>query len=97
MTKFLQHYQVVKWEDGDPVQMTDNGETYVWTPEKEITLKADPKKSSAETDTVVVPRGSTDPSDAAYRDRTVTLNGITISQGSVTQGDNTTQREPSPI
>ena len=89
MTKFLQHYQVVKWEDGDPVQMTDNGETYAWTPEKEITLKADPKKSSAETDTVVVTRGSTDPSDAAYRDRTVTLNGIVISQGSVTQGDNT--------
>ncbi len=89
MTKFLQHYQVVKWEDGDPVQMTDNGETYTWTPEKEITLKADPKKSSAETDTVVVTRGSTDPSDAAYRDRTVTLNGIVISQGSVTQGDNT--------
>ena len=26
MTKFLQHYQVVKWENGDPVQMTDNGD-----------------------------------------------------------------------
>ena len=88
MTKFLQHYQVVKWENGDPVQMTDNGETYTWTPEKQITLKADPKKSSAETDTVVVTRGSTDPNDAAYRDRTVTLNGIVISKGAVTRGDN---------
>ena len=82
MTKFLQHYQVVKWENGDPVQMTDNDETYTWTPEKQITLKADPKKSSAETDTVVVTRGSTDPNDAAYRDR------IVISQGAVTRGDN---------
>lgn len=92
MTKFLQHYQVVKWEDGDPVQMTDNGETYTWTPEKEITLKADPEKSAAETDTVVVTRGSTNPSDAAYRDRTVTLNGIVISQGAVTRGDNSSAK-----
>ena len=87
MTKFLQHYQVVKWEDGEPVQMTDNGETYTWIPEKQITLKADPKKSSAETDTVVVTRGSTDPSDAAYRDRTVV-----ISQGAVTRGDNASSK-----
>ncbi|MFQ7307779.1 MAG: endo-alpha-N-acetylgalactosaminidase family protein, partial [Mediterraneibacter sp.] len=92
MTKFLQHYKVVKWEDGEPVQMTDNGETYTWIPEKQITLKADPKKSSAETDTVVVTRGSTDPSDAAYRDRTVTLNGIVISQGAVTRGDNASSK-----
>lgn len=87
MTKFLQHYQVVDWEDGEPVQMSDNDETYSWTPEKTITLKADPQKASSETDVVTVTRGSTNPSDAAYRDRTVTLNGIVISKGAVSRGD----------
>lgn len=87
MTKFLQHYQVVDWEDGDPVQMTDNGETYTWTPEKEITLKEDPQKPSGQTDVVKVTRGSTDPNNAAYRDRTVTLNGVVVSQGAVSRGD----------
>lgn len=90
MTKFLQHYQVVDWEDGAPVQMTDNGETYTWTPEKKITLKADPNKASTETDVVVVERESTDPNTAEYRNRTVTLNGKVISQGAVSRGDNGT-------
>lgn len=90
MTKFLQHYQVVDWEDGAPVQMTDNGETYTWAPEKKITLKADPNKASAETDVVVVERESTDPNTAEYRNRTVTLNGKVIAQGAVSRGDNGT-------
>lgn len=84
MTKFLQHYKVTKWVNGEPVQMTDNGETYSWTPEKEITLKDD------DGNTVVATRESTDPSSAAYRNRTVTLNGKVISQGAVSRGDNGT-------
>ncbi|WP_143468432.1 endo-alpha-N-acetylgalactosaminidase family protein, partial [Lachnoclostridium sp. An181] len=84
MTKFLQHYKVTKWVDGEPVQMTDNSETYSWTPEKEITLKDD------DGNTVVATRESTDPSSAAYRNRTVTLNGKVISQGAVSRGDNGT-------
>ncbi|WP_143468434.1 endo-alpha-N-acetylgalactosaminidase family protein, partial [Lachnoclostridium sp. An181] len=84
MTKFLQHYKVTKWVNGESVQMTDHGETYSWTPEKEITLKDD------DGNTVVATRESTDPSSAAYRNRTVTLNGKVISQGTVSRGDNGT-------
>ncbi|WP_242955871.1 endo-alpha-N-acetylgalactosaminidase family protein, partial [Lachnoclostridium sp. An181] len=77
-TKFLQHFEVVKWVDGEP---TDFG-GYTWTPEKEITLKDD------DGNTVVATRESTDPSSAAYRNRTITLNGKVISQGAVSKGDN---------
>lgn len=82
MTKFLQHYKVTKWVDGEPVQMSDNNQTYSWTPEKEITLKDD------DGNTVVATRESTDPSTPEYRNRTVTLNGKVISQGAVSRGDN---------
>ena len=69
------------------MQMTDNGESYTWTPEKKITLKADPNKSAAETDVVVAERESTDINSPAYRNRTVTLNGKVIAQGAVSRGD----------
>ena len=81
VTKFLQHYEIMKWVDGEPVQMKDNGETYSWTPEKEITLKDDAGN------TVTAVRESTDPSSDAYRSRTITLNGKVISQGAVSRGD----------
>ena len=71
----------MKWVDGEPVQMKDNGETYSWTPEKEITLKDDAGN------TVTAVRESTDPSSDAYRSRTITLNGKVISQGAVSRGD----------
>lgn len=75
MTKYIQHFQVTNWKNGDPVRMTDNGETYTWTPEMEITLK---DKSD---NTLVLTRKSNDVNNAGYRQRTVTLNGRKIQDG----------------
>ncbi|HFI0578181.1 TPA: endo-alpha-N-acetylgalactosaminidase family protein [Streptococcus suis] len=75
MTKYIQHFKVTSWKNGRPVSMTDNGETYTWTPEMEITLKDDANN------TLVLTRKSNDVEDAGYRQRTVTLNGRTIQDG----------------
>lgn len=75
MTKYIQHFQVTNWKNGDPVRMRDNGETYTWVPEMEITLK---DKSD---NTLVLTRKSNDVNNAGYRQRTVTLNGRTIQDG----------------
>ena len=80
-TKFIQHYEIVDWEDGKSFTATNpDGKPYTWTPEMKITLK-DGK------DTLVLERGSDDPNDPAYRDRTMTLNGKVISKGAVSRGD----------
>ena len=76
----VEHYKVVKWVDGEPVQMSTGGK-YTWIPEKEITLKDD------DGNVVVTTRESTDPASEGYRNRTVTLNGKVISMGAVSQGD----------
>ena len=52
--------------DGDPVNA---GGATNWTPDMEITLKDDDGNK------LVLKRGSDNPSDAAYRERTMTLNG----------------------
>ena len=39
--------------------------------------------------TLVLERGSNDPAQAAYRDRTMTLDGKVIARGAVSQGDRT--------
>ena len=80
-TKFIQHHEIVDWEDGKSFTATNpDGKPYTWTPEMKITLK-DGK------DTLVLERGSDDPNDPAYRDRTMTLNGKVISKGAVSRGD----------
>ncbi len=79
-TKFIQHYEIVDWVDGEPV---DVGGAKNWTPEMKITLKDE------EHSTLVLERGSNDPTNPAYRDRTVTLNGKVIAKGAVSQGDRT--------
>lgn len=38
-SKYLQHFQVVAWQSGQAVSMTDNDETYQWTPEMKIRLE----------------------------------------------------------
>ncbi|MGQ7385667.1 endo-alpha-N-acetylgalactosaminidase family protein [Streptococcus suis] len=75
MTKYIQHFQVTNWKNGDPVRMTDNGETYTWVPEMEITLK------DKANNTLVLTRKSNDVKNEGYRQRTVTLNGRTIQDG----------------
>ena len=83
ITKYLQHYQVVDWEDGTPVTL-NSGET--WTPEMEITLRN--TKDETDNTELVVTRKSNDYADLAnYRSRTITLNGVTISEGAPTGGD----------
>lgn len=75
-TKFFQHYTVSKWTDGTQVTMSDNDSTYKWTPEMEVQL------TNAQNDKVVVTRKSNTVTDAGYRQRSVTLNGRTIQDGS---------------
>ena len=86
LTKFLQHYKVMKWVDGKPVTMTNGGGTFQWTPEMEITLQDDAKEN-----TVVVSRDSNDYAGdlQGYRSRTITLNGKVVSKGAPTGGDGT--------
>ena len=66
-TKFIQHFEVTNWEDGEAVQMTDNGETYSWTPEMRIKLK------NSTGSNLVIERKSNDVSSAGYNERLMTL------------------------
>ncbi len=70
------HFTVSKWENGKPVTMTDNGGTYKWTPEMKVELVDE------ENNKVVVTRKSNDVNSPQYRERTVTLNGRVIQDGS---------------
>ncbi len=74
--KFLQHYLVMKWENGTPVTMTDNGQTYEWTPEMRVTLQDEAKEN-----TLVIERQSNDVNNAGYDLRTMTFNGKKIMDG----------------
>ena len=93
VTKFLQHYQVVKWEnapESDRYSFTHtvSGGTHshTWLPSKEITLRN--TEDASDNTELVVTRKSTDHSNLAdYRSRTITMNGVEISTGSVTSGD----------
>lgn len=82
-TKFIQHYEITDWEDSENSFTKNNpdGKAYTWTPEMKITLKDGD-------DTLVLERGSDNPDEAAYRDRTMTLNGKVIATGAVARGDN---------
>lgn len=71
-TKFLQHYQVMKWVNGGSTTVGKSA----WTPEKEITLQDDAREN-----TVVVTRKSTEGSSPDYRHRIMTYNGRTILDG----------------
>ncbi len=85
ITKYLQHYQVVDWVDGEAVTLpTDERES--WTPEMQITLRN--TKDAADNSEVVVSRKSNDYTNLRdFRSRTITLNGVTISEGAPTGGD----------
>lgn len=70
-TKFIQHYKVIKWVNGE--QTVVGGAN--WIPEKEITLKDD------EGNKVVLTRKSTNGSSADYKHRIMTYNGRVIMDG----------------
>ena len=75
-TKFIQHFQVTNWENGTPVFMEDNGESYEWIPELEIKLKDEEDRR------LVISRKSNDVRDVGYRERIMTLDGRKIYDGS---------------
>ncbi|MEH6995085.1 endo-alpha-N-acetylgalactosaminidase family protein [Neobacillus drentensis] len=77
-TKFIQHYKVTQWEDGNAVEMTDNNETYNWVPGMKALLKDDSGKN-----TLVIERKSNDFANDkdGYRTRTMTFNGNKIFEG----------------
>lgn len=76
-TKFLQHYKVMRIENGEPVKMTANGQTIDWPPEMQVDLQNDAG------DKVTVKRKSNDYQNDIdnYRSRTVTLNGQKVLDG----------------
>lgn len=67
-TKYLQHYQVMRWEFGETVTLTDHGETYEWTPEMKVHLQDESGTK------VEIKRQSNQPDEAAYRRRIITEN-----------------------
>ena len=79
-TKFLQHFTVDRWVnsplDSTSVQdpKTNNGNEFIALSDKDGNR-------------VTIARGSNDSSSAAYRDRTITLNGKVVASGAVTPGD----------
>lgn len=101
-TKFLQHYDIMKWVDNDEAVSIPYGtsaggfnenQRSQWTPEVQITLQSEDRN-----DTVVVTRGSdstindtysydTPENKLEYRSRTITLNGKEILRGASDPGD----------
>ena len=70
-TKFIQHFKIMKWEEGTPFYTYGNK----YTPDKKITLKND------EGDVLVLERASDDNDSKDYYKRTITLNGKVIATG----------------
>lgn len=70
-TKFIQHFKVMKWEEGTPFYTYGNK----YIPDKKITLKND------EGDVLVLERASDDNDSNDYYKRTITLNGKVIATG----------------
>ncbi|NEG88716.1 beta-sandwich domain-containing protein [Bifidobacterium aerophilum] len=82
-TKFIQHFKVTQWVNS-PLDATSTQDANVNGGNEQITLKDD------NGNVVVLSRGSNDTSSAAYRDRTITFNGVTVASGAVSRGDNGT-------
>ena len=84
-TKFIQHFKIVKWEDGKPYdsyiwewnyskRKYDKVE-YTYKPDKKITLKNDSG------DVLVLERDSDTFGSSEFYNRTITLNGKVIAKG----------------
>lgn len=85
-TKFIQHFKVTRWVN-NPLLTADNGNAAAVSDpntnngNEQITLK------DSNGNVVVVSRGSNDTSSAAYRQRTITFNGVKVASGVVSAGD----------
>ena len=82
-TKFIQHFKVVRWVNS-PLDATSVKDASVNNGNEQITLKDD------HGNVVVLSRGSNDTNNGAYRNRTITLNGITVASGAVSPGNSNT-------
>ena len=80
-TKFIQHFKVTQWVNS-PLDATSVKDASVNGGNEQITLK------DSYGNVVVLKRGSNDVNDAAYRERTITFNGVTVASGKVSRGDN---------
>lgn len=87
-TKFLQHFKVTNWVNS-PLDATSVQDATLNNGNEQITLKDD------NGNVVIVSRGSNDTSNAAYRQRTITFNGVEVSHGAVTAGDSTIEGDES--
>ena len=88
-TKFIQHFKVVRWVNS-PLDATSVKDASVNNGNEQITLKDD------HGNVVVLSRGSNDTNNTAYRNRTITLNGITVASGAVSPGNSNTVKALSP-
>ncbi|MCH4837852.1 endo-alpha-N-acetylgalactosaminidase family protein [Bifidobacterium longum] len=85
-TKFIQHFKVTRWVNNPLLTEANGNGNAVIDPKtnngnEQITLK------DGNGNVVVLSRGSNDSSSAAYRQRTITLNGVTVASGVVSAGD----------
>ncbi|CVI65756.1 Endo-alpha-N-acetylgalactosaminidase precursor [Clostridiales bacterium CHKCI001] len=71
-SKFVQHYLVMKWVEGETVELAGSE----WTPEMEVTLQDEAREN-----TLVITRQSNDPDKAGYQLRTMMFNGKKIMDG----------------
>lgn len=88
-TKFIQHFKVVRWVNS-PLDATSVKDASVNNGNEQITLKDD------HGNVVVLSRGSNDTNNTAYRNRTITLNGITVASGAVSRATTAPSRALSP-
>lgn len=85
-TKFIQHFKVTRWVNNPLLTEANGNGNAVIDPNtnngnEQITLK------DGNGNVVVLSRGSNDSSSAAYRQRTITLNGVPVASGVVSAGD----------
>lgn len=95
-TKFIQHFKVVEWQEGQTFQsylrIWNNSANrydmipYAWTPEMRVVLKDDYGN------TLELIRKSDDPTSEDYRHRTMILNGKVIAEGAPSSGARNNQQ-----
>ena len=73
-SKFIQHFEVYNWENGNPVAMTSEDGDYTWTPEMYIRLVGDAGE-------LEIKRLSNDIDSPLYQQREMYLNGRKIYNG----------------
>ena len=79
-TKFIQHFKVSRWVN-NPLDATSVQDPNTNGGNEFIELR------DADGNVVTLARGSNDQGSAAYRQRTITFNGVQVASGAVSRGD----------